>query len=109
MLSSAVQDLRRVLDHPALVIIGVVLTKVQKNRQTAELEKALRQAHGKLVYRTTIPFAPIVETAHSAYRSVIEHSPSAAVSVAYGKLVTEIVNGDAKRRDRRAGQANHAA
>ena len=62
-LRDLVSDVRRLLDHPSLVIIGVAMVRAQKNRQTTELEAALRSAHGALVYRTTIPFATVVEQA----------------------------------------------
>jgi chromosome partitioning protein len=109
MLSATVQDVRRLLDHPALIIIGIALVKAHKDRQTAELESALRSAHGKLVYRTRIPYAPVVDQAHCAYRSVLEFAPKAPVSVAYSKLIGEILNGHAKRPSRRAAQADNAA
>lgn len=108
-LRDIVADVRRLLDHSALTIIGLLLVRAQKNRQTAELEQQLRRAHGSLVYRTTIPFSPVVDEAHCAYRTVIEWAPTAAVSVAYGKLIGEITNGRKKRSGRRAAAADDAA
>ncbi len=109
-LRDLVSDVRRLLDHPSLVIIGVALVRAQKNRQTTELEAALRSAHGALVYRTTIPFATVVEQAHCSYRTVLEWAPASAVSMAYGKLIGEIMNGQSKKRRRgRAAQADSAA
>jgi chromosome partitioning protein len=109
-LRDVVSDVRRLLDHNALTIIGLLLVRAQKNKQTAELESQLRRAHGSLVYRTTIPFAPIVEEAHCAYRTVIEWAPTSAVSVAYGKLIGEIEHGrNTKRRGGRAAKADDAA
>jgi chromosome partitioning protein len=108
-LREIVADVRRLLDHDALAIIGLLLVRVQKNPQTAELEKQLRKAHGSLVYKTTIPFDPIVDQAHCAYRSVIEWAPTSAVSVAYGKLIGELTSGHTKRRSGRAAKADNAA
>ena len=109
-LRDIVADVRRLLDHPELTIIGLLLVRAQKNKQTTELEAQLRRAHGSLVYRTTIPFAPVVDEAHCAYRTVIEWAPTSAVSVAYGKLIGEITNGRAKkRRGGRAASADNAA
>jgi chromosome partitioning protein len=108
-LRDIVADVRRLLDHDALTIIGLLLVRTQRNPQTAELEKQLRRAHGSLVYQATIPFAPIVDQAHNAYRAVIEFAPKSAVSVAYGKLIEEITNGRTKRRGGRAAKADNAA
>jgi chromosome partitioning protein len=108
-LRDVVADVRRLLDHDALTIIALLLVRMQKNAQGAELEKQLRRAHGSLVCRTTIPFAPIVDQAHCAYRSVIEFAPTSAVSVAYKKLIEEITNGRKKRRGGRADAAGSAA
>jgi chromosome partitioning protein len=109
-LRDVVADVRRLLDHDTLTIIGLLLVRAQKNKQTGELESQLRRAHGSLVYKTTIPFAPVVEEAHCAYRTVMEWSPSSAVSLAYGKLIGEIEHGrNAKRRGGRATKADDAA
>jgi chromosome partitioning protein len=109
-LRDIVADVRRLLDHPELTIIGVALVRAQRNKQTIELESSLRSAHGTLVYRTTIPFATVVEQAHCSYRTVLEWAPASAVSVAYGKLIGEIMNGQSKKRRRgRVAQADSAA
>jgi len=108
-LRDVVADVRRLLDHDALTIIGLLLVRAQKNKQTAELESQLRRAHGSLVYRATIPFAPVVEEAHCAYRTVMEWAPNSAVSLAYGKLIGEIEHGHKKRRGGRAAKADDAA
>lgn len=108
-LRDIVADVRRLLDHPELAIIGLLLVQAHKNAQTKELESALRRAHGSLVYKTTIPFAPIVDQAHNAYRTVMEWAPKSAVSEAYGKLIGEILNDSQKRRRGRAGAADSAA
>jgi chromosome partitioning protein len=108
-LRDIVSDVRRLLDHPELTIIGLLLVRARADRQTRDLESQLRQAHGSLVYRTTIPFAPVVDQAHCAYRTVIEWAPTSAVSLAYGKLIGEINHGRKKRRGGRAAKANSAA
>ena len=108
-LRDLVADVRLLLDHDALTIIGLALVRAQRSRQTTELEAALRSAHGTLVYKSVIPFAAVVEQAHCSYRTVLEWAPASAVSVAYGKLIGEILNGHKKRRGGRTAKANSAA
>jgi chromosome partitioning protein len=108
-LRDIVADVRRLLDHPELAIVGLLLVRAQKNRQTNELESQLREAYGSLVYQATIPFAPVVDQAHNAYRTVIEWAPTSAVSLAYGKLIGEITNDRKKRHGRSTGTTKGAA
>jgi chromosome partitioning protein len=102
-LQAAIEDVRRYLDNPGLHIAGLVLTRVQKNKATADIEDQLRAAFGDLVYRTTVPHSVRVEEAHARHRTVLEFAPTSAPARAYESLLEEVLN------DGRQGHAGRPA
>jgi chromosome partitioning protein len=100
-LQETVEQVRRHLDNRTLKIGGLVLTRVHRNRATAEIEAQLRAAFGELVYRTTIPHGVSVEQAHARHLTVLEHSPKSATAIAYHELLTEVIpNGEQSKKRR---------
>ena len=104
-LQETVDRVRHHLEHPELSIVGLLVTRATKNKVTADLERQLRDAYGKLVYRAVIPASVKVEEAHASYRSILEWAPQSPVGKAYGELVTEVLDGQqsAKRLARKRG------
>lgn len=96
-LQETVDRVRVHLEHPALAIIGLLITRATKNRVTRELEQQLRESFGPLVYTTVIPASVKVEEAHGSYRSILEWAPQSPVGQAYSDLVTEVLNGQSKK------------
>lgn len=102
-LQETVDRVRHHLEHPDLAIVGLLVTRATKNKVTKELEKQLRDAYGKLVYRAVIPASVQVEEAHASFRSILEWSPRSPVGKAYDELVTEVLNGRSKGLARKRG------
>jgi chromosome partitioning protein len=97
-LQETVEQVRKHLDHAELRIIGLVLTRAQKNRATRDLERQLREAYGDLVYETVIPLSVKVEESHARHRSVLEHAPNSPAALAYEQLITEVVKRHGKKQ-----------
>jgi chromosome partitioning protein len=109
-LQETVTRIQKHLAHPELQIIGLVLTRVMKNRPTRELEAQLRETYGSLVYRTTIPFATQVELAAAHHRTVLEYAPKSPAAVAFEALITEVLgNHGRKRVNARRPRGKHVA
>lgn len=98
-LEVTVDQVRRHLDHSALRIAGLVLTRAQKNKATKDLEGQLREAFGPLVYKTVIPHSVKVEEAHARHRTILEWAPKSPPGAAYDRLVTEVLKHGAAKRD----------
>jgi chromosome partitioning protein len=97
-LQETVEQVRRHLDHGELHIIGLVLTRVMKNKATKDLERQLREAYGDLVYQSVIPHSVRVEEGHARNRTILEWAPKSPPSLAYDRLVTEVLkHGQSKR------------
>ena len=109
-LQETVDRIKKHLAHPDLAIIGVVLTRAMANRATRELEGELREAYGKLVYATVIPYGTQVELAAAHHRTVLEYAPKSPAAVAFEALITEVVgkHGRKKLDARRSGRVNAA-
>jgi chromosome partitioning protein len=90
-LQETVEQVRRHLDHDELHIIGLVLTRVMKNKATKDLERQLREAYGALVYQAVIPHSVRVEEAHARNRTILEWAPKSPPAVAYDRLITEVL------------------
>jgi len=90
-LQETVDKIKKHLSHPDLCIIGLVLTRMMKNRATRELEAQLRETYGKLVYATAIPYATQVEIAAAHHRTVLEYAPKSPAAVAFEALITEVL------------------
>jgi chromosome partitioning protein len=97
-LQETVDKIKRHLSHPELSIVGLVLTKVMKNRPTRDLEAQLRETYGKLVYTSVIPFSPQVEVAACHHRTILEYAPKSPPAVAFEALVTEVLGNHGRKR-----------
>jgi chromosome partitioning protein len=108
-LQETVDTIRKRLSHPDLCIVGLVLTRVMKNRPTRDLEAQLRQTYGPLVYKSVIPFSPQVEVAACHFRTILEYAPKSPVAVAFEALVTEVLGNGRKRASTRRARGVDAA
>lgn len=108
-LQETVDKIRKHLAHPELCIIGLVLTRVMKNRGSRELEQQLRDTYGKLVYTSVIPYAPQVELAAAHHRTVLEYAPKSPAAVAFEALVEEVMKHGRKRGNARRSRGIDAA
>jgi chromosome partitioning protein len=108
-LQETVDKIKRHLSHPDLCIIGLVLTRVMKNRPTRDLEAQLRQTYGSLVYKSVIPFSPQVEVAACHHRTILEYAPKSPPSKAFEALVTEVLGNGRKRTSPRRSRGVDAA
>ena len=109
-LQETVERVRHHLEHPVLAIVGLLLTRVTKNRVAKDLSSTqgcLRPAR----HRAVIPQSVKVEEAHARHRSICEWAPGSAVGMAYDELVTEVLNNGqsksrvARKRGPRSGDA----
>jgi chromosome partitioning protein len=89
-LQETVEKVRKHLDHDALHIIGLVVTRFMRNRASKELERQLRETYKQLVYRTVIPYSAAVEESHAHHRTVLEHAPRSTAAIAIDSLVSEV-------------------
>lgn len=102
-LQETVEQVRKHLAHPELSIIGLILTKLMKNKATRDFESQLREHYGSLVYAATVPYSVKVEEACARHLTVLEHAPSSPAAVAFDRLVKELTpNG--KRATGNAGR-----
>jgi chromosome partitioning protein len=98
-LQETVDQVRRYLDNHSLRIAGLVVTRTHNNRATRDVEGQLRAAFGSLVHQATIPHSVKVEEAHARYRTVLEFAPGSAPALAYGRLLTEILDDETRTRN----------
>jgi chromosome partitioning protein len=96
-LQETVDSIRKHLAHPDLQIIGLLLTRVMKNRATRELETQLRETYGPLVYKTSIPYATQVAIAEAHHLTVLEHAPKSPAAVAFEALITEVLGNHGRK------------
>jgi chromosome partitioning protein len=103
-LQETLDRVRHHLEHPDLGIVGLLVTRANRNKVTADLEQQLRDVYGSLVFKSVIPNSVAIEEAHASSRTILEWSPESPAGTAYGKLVTEILKHGAKgtARKRRA-------
>jgi chromosome partitioning protein len=99
-LQETVDKVRHHLQHPDLVIAGLLVTQATKNKITIDLERQLREVYGELVYKAVIPDSVKIEEAHASYRSILEWDPKSPVGKAYNELVTEVLNGHGRHPKR---------
>jgi chromosome partitioning protein len=109
-LEETIDRVRHYLQHPKLALVSCPIVKATKNSVTAEHERKLRARYKSLISKAVIPSSPVVEEAHSKYRTVLEWAPRSSVAKAYDELVTEVLaHGRSKRvagkRARRRGSA----
>lgn len=97
-LQSAIDDVRRYLDNPALKIAGILITRTRHDSVSRDVETQLRETFGELVFKTTIPTSVKVEEAHGRFLSVIDYSPRSPGAKAYLSLAEEIINGGKTKR-----------
>jgi chromosome partitioning protein len=107
-----VEEVRRYLDNRALRVAGLVLTMVERNNVSRDLEEQLRAAYGPLVYRTAIPRSVKVEESISRFEPVIDYAPRSPAARAYIELTGEIIDDGQRQqgtadgaRDGRGGPA----
>jgi chromosome partitioning protein len=108
-LHDAVGEVRKYLDNRTLRIGGMVLTRVHRNRATADLEAQLRAAYGPLVFATTIPHSVKVEEAHARHLTVMEFARHSAPALAYGRLTREVYSDGEVERISCSGIGLHSA
>jgi chromosome partitioning protein len=108
-LQETVDKIKRHLSHPELCIIGMVLTRVMKNRPTRDLEAQLRQTYGTLVYKSVIPYSPQVEVAACHHRTILEYAPKSPPALAFESLVTEVLGNGRKRTSAPRSRGGNAA
>lgn len=89
--------IRRHCAHPTLAVIGLVLTRVIKSAAARELEAQLRQSYGKLVFTSTIPFAPQVPLAEAHFQTVLEFAPRSAAALAFEALTMEVLGNHGRK------------
>jgi chromosome partitioning protein len=109
-LEDTVRAARKYLGNETLRIIGIVLSKVQRNRAAKALERQFRETYGSIVFDVTIPLSVQVEEAVSHNRTVLEWAPASPASIAFAKLVSEVsANGHAKDHPRAGNHAKDRA
>jgi chromosome partitioning protein len=92
LLANTIERVRRDMRHDELHIGGVICTIVDPVTVISrDVEEAVRSAFGDLVFRTTIPKAVVVETAHSAQMDIFAFAPRSKIAEAYRALVEEVV------------------
>jgi len=91
-LQETVDRVRHYLEHPELSIVGLLLCRFGHTRASMDLQARLREVHGSLVFRAVIPMSVKVEEAHAMNRTIMELAPQSSVALAYGELVTEVLN-----------------
>jgi chromosome partitioning protein len=102
-LQQAVIDVKRYLDNDRLRILGLVMTRVQRNNLCRDVERQLREMFGGLVFETTIPHSVKIDEAHGRFTSVLEYAPGTAGAKAYAQLVEEVIR--RVREENRPGAA----
>jgi chromosome partitioning protein len=91
--------------NPGLRLAGLVLTKVQRNNVSRDVEAELRARYGPLVFNATIPLSAKVEESHSRGLTVVDFAPKSAPALAYTELVTEVINNGGREAKRGGVQA----
>jgi chromosome partitioning protein len=91
-LNDVIALVRENLDHAALHVIGLVLTKVMTTKSPTPIENQLREAYGELVYRTVIHYDAKVEESAAHHRSVLEFAPSSKAAVEFNGLIEEVLS-----------------
>lgn len=90
-LEQLIEQIRDVMEHKALHISGVLLTKVERTNVSKDVEDQVRSYFGERVFRTVIPRNVRVEEAHSRGLAVIDHDPDSPGSQAYLALTKEVL------------------
>lgn len=92
LLVNTIERVRRDMRHDDLHIGGIICTIVDPVTVISrDVEAAVRSAFGDLVFRTTIPKAVVVESAHSAQMDIFAFAPRSKIAEAYRALVEEVV------------------
>ena len=90
-LNDTIETIKKNFDHDALKVIGLVLTKAQKNAVSQSLETQLREIFPGLVFDTVIPYDPKVEESAVRHRAVLEFAPSSRAAKAFSELIEEVL------------------
>jgi len=106
-LEETVQQVRKNLCHPELSIIGLILTKLMKNKAARDFERQLREHYGPLVYAAAIPYSVRVEEACARHLTVLEYAPTSPAAAAFDRLIKELAT-HGKRTNGTAGR-NHGS
>lgn len=89
-LLSTIEQVRENLRSP-ISLMGFVCTMVDNTNVSKDVEETLREQFGSLVFESSIPKNVKIEEAHSRQQTVFEFAPTASGSVAYEKLVKEVI------------------
>lgn len=85
--------------NPALDIGGIVLTMFDKrNNLSFEVEKKVREAFGKMVFKTIIPINVKLAEAPSHHKPIIKYASWSRGAKAYLKLAKELMKRERKAR-----------
>ena len=80
--------------NPKLEIGHYLLTMSEGSKKlSVEVEQELRQAFGKKVFRTSIPYNVKLAEAPSTERSVLKHASSSRGAQAYRAVAKELSSG----------------
>jgi chromosome partitioning protein len=104
-LQATMAEVREVYGNHALRLAGLVLTKVQRNNVSRDVERQLRESFGSAVFRAVIPHSSKVEESHSRGITVVDHAPKSAPALAYAELTEEVLDGHDRAEERGGGEA----
>ncbi len=90
-LQGVVADVAKFLDNSTVRIAGLVVTRMQRDNLSRDVEAQLRQAFGPLVCKATIPASAKVGEAHARYQSIFDYARLSPAARAYEALTREIL------------------
>lgn len=81
-----------------VVVSGLLLSRMTRNRVSKDAEAMLRKTFPDLVFRQTIPECSKVQEAIGRQITVFEHAPDHAISQAFNNFVNETISNEQKKR-----------
>jgi chromosome partitioning protein len=90
-LLSTIDQIRDHLRTSHLRVLGILVTVADRTNVTRDVEYALRDQYGELVFKTTIPRNVAVEESHTRQQSVLDYEPTSKSAEAYLALVDEVM------------------
>jgi len=90
-LQEAFQMVKQTKLNDKLDILGVLCTFTERTNVSKDVEGQLREYFRELIFQTTIPKNISLEEAHSNHTHVFEYAPHSKGSLAYQKLVQEVL------------------
>lgn len=91
-LEELISQIHTHMEHKALKIGGVLLTKVQHTNVAKEVEEQVREYFGELVFKASIPLNVKIEEAHSRGIAVVDYDAECPGAKAYLDLTREILS-----------------